>query len=172
MTMSVYSVTSIASGATIGASLGILGRVLAGPWLQECAGALIFALGVWEIAAAIGLVGAPLIGSQRQTNPRWWRASSGWAAAWWGADLGSGVTTQTTHSVHWTFVLVLLWVGDPVIGAVVYAYWAALRAAPIWAGPGLAVPPGRLLRLRPPLRALGTVVSATAGAAALALLLR
>jgi hypothetical protein len=73
------------------------------------------------------------------------------AAFWWGADLGSGLTTLVTFSGYWLLVAAVLLRGGAIYGAIVLGLYATGRALSVAVVPLLL---DRNLPLLPALRGL------------------
>jgi hypothetical protein len=125
--------TSVAVGASVAAAASAL--LPASVSTDETMAATLV-LGAACLVHALGWRCLPIGGLKRQTKDLWARKYGAFkAAAFWGADLGSTVSTRFTFTGA-TMVLVLaVALRDVRLGmALLLAYWLG-RALPVWVSP-------------------------------------
>jgi len=131
----VYGFGALLSSATLGASAGAAGTVLAaGP--RWPAVALVGSLGLLLAAGDLGMARGRTISARRQTCPTWFRLFGPTGAWWfWGLDLGLGFSTIRVASSYWISLAMAFVLGSAVLGAVVLgAYGTGLALNLVIAG--------------------------------------
>ncbi len=147
ITVTAYTVGSVAAAATFGAVLGALGRFAFG---TDALGARAGLLGVAAlVAVGVDATGRRLPSWHRQVNEDWLADYRGWVYGMaFGAQLGVGVITiVTTASVSLTWLGALVAAG-PVAGAVVGGAFGLARALPVVASVRLRSPAAIGARVR------------------------
>ncbi len=145
LTVTAYTVASVAAGSAMGAGLGLLGGLLLGGTAEAVR---LLALAA---VALVGLLvdattGPPSL--HRQVDERWLTRYRGWVyGAGFGAQLGTGVVTIIPSTVVYATWAAAVLVADPVAGLLVGATFGAVRAAPLVAA-------GRIRRVSALRRAL------------------
>jgi len=139
LTVTAYTVGSVAGAAVLGALLGALGgRAFAGDDDALRLGLLAAAA---IVAAALDRSGRPIPSWRRQVNEDWLRRYRGWVYGFgFGVQLGLGVVTiVTTAAVYLTWIAAFV-AGSAVVGAVVGAAFGLARALPLLAAGSVRTP--------------------------------
>jgi len=137
-TVTVFSVAAIATGAALGALLGVVGSVAAGPGHLR--------LGVLAVVAVVaGLIDLAVPGRlptvRRQVNEDWVARFRWWVyGAGFGAQLGAGVTTIVTTATVYAWMAAAVLGGSAAAGAVVGAAFGVARSVPFAAVAGVRGP--------------------------------
>lgn len=147
LTVTAYTLGSLAAGATLGALLGALGSLLPLTVPSSLAVLAAAALAGLLVDLEVGPLRRPTI--HRQVDDRWRDTYRGWVwGLGYGVQLGLGVVTIVPSStVYLTWVGALL-TGSPLGGALVGMTFGLARALPVLATRGVDDPPAlrRLMR--------------------------
>lgn len=133
----VYTASGAATSVAVGASVTAAASALlpAGVSKAELMAATLV-LGATCLAHALGWRCLPIGGLKRQTKDLWTRKyGPSKAAALWGADLGSTVSTRFTFTGATMVLALAVALRDVRLGmALLLAYWLG-RALPVWVSP-------------------------------------
>ncbi len=148
--LAVYVSSAVAAGLATGFALGSVGSMLPATF-RIAIGTLLSLLAIG--VAAVGLAGhrLPLLQFDRETPQRWMHLGPvNWALRN-GAALGFGASTRLGFASWYVIPATAFLFADPVLGALIYALYAASRAGSagvlIWANRGRPGFDDRALRL-------------------------
>lgn len=119
---------AVVSSALFGALLGATGAVLGAPWGRE--GMLIVAvIAIAYATREVTGLRVPILELRRQV-PEWWRGALGarTSSFLYGLALGPGVGTHLRHGTFVAIAVLVMTIGDPVVGAVILGTFGLARA--------------------------------------------
>jgi hypothetical protein len=129
-----YAAGSILASIVVGGTLGILGRMIGGPWdagrfvLASAAGVLVL--------HEIRVVRLPIPPIRRQTRKMWrLRFGPTRAAFLWGADLSLGFTTYVNFTSYWILAATCVLVASPMASALIMVGYGLGRILLVASGP-------------------------------------
>lgn len=133
LTVAAYVVASTLAGAMLGSVLGAAGALTPASWRLSAVGLVILAgLVLAGLAVDRRFGGLALPSLRRQVDRSHLERYRGWVVGvGYGAQLGAGVLTIVTSSTTYVALLLALWTGSPVAGALVGVVFGAVRAAPV-----------------------------------------
>jgi hypothetical protein len=134
-----YTVAGLLTSTLMGAALGTTGRWLVGDELRTVAVTVVLAFSIVAALRGFGWSALVLPRVRRQTR-EWWgkQFPIPVAATLWGLDLGLAIFTPFTFAGLSILVGLVIAMGDPVFGALVFASFWVARALPVWLAPRLA----------------------------------
>jgi hypothetical protein len=162
LTAGMFLVAATASGAALGALLGVVGSLVLAD-VSSAARLAAFAAGAL-VAVALDAAPARVPGPRRQVDQRWRDEYRGWVfGAGYGAQLGVGITTVVQSAATYVALLAAVLSGSALYGALIMGVFGAVRglqplaAARVRRPDQLFMLHGRLRRAGSPARAGGTV---------------
>lgn len=126
-----YSTAAIGVAAASGFALGLLGSAIDAAFRTSAAAVL---AGVGAVLGSALLAGARLrpLQCDRETPQRWMQHGARVAAIKNGLALGNGATTRIGFWSWYLIPVSALLLGDPLLGAIVYGTYGAVRALSAW----------------------------------------
>ena len=139
--IALHALAATATAAATGAVLGLVGKILAAPWGQATAIAVIAVAVMYSLREAFRLP-IPLPNARRQV-PEWWRSffSPPIAALLYGAGLGVAFVTFLSYGTFVAVAVGALASGDPVLGAILCAPFGLARAIAVAAATSAVAEP-------------------------------
>jgi hypothetical protein len=139
VTVSTFALASTVAGCGVGAGLGALGSLTAGPLDGRARLALVLA--VLLAALVIDLLPAGAPGPRRQVDHRWLDAYRSWVyGAGYGAQLGAAVLTVVSSAATYAALAIALLSGEPGWGALIVGSYGAVRGLTPLLGGGVRTP--------------------------------
>lgn len=129
-----YGVGSLVASASLGAILGVLGKVLELP--LHVSVIVLATLAIFLALRELGVLDFPAPRFSRQTRKQWFLVGGAERAAFlWGLDLGFGLSTTRVFSSFWLLPVGALLLADPLAGALVMGSYGLGRTLLVATGP-------------------------------------